>query len=711
MNGDGTPRRSERTSGRERVDYRESSMECDTQSDNNEDDRSATLSYRLKLHVADPRYITSSEDGNRVDVICTVEQVKELIARKATAEDGIAAIWLTMAEMGFSLTEEQDEVVCAKDVKEGKITDRFLAPAISRFATDTWSMNRQTADVKRKLEDLHQRWGRTNKISNSENIKAQADNEAKVTKKFIRIIQWKDLPWERDSIARAANDPEHIPDCNIKAMVGQHFLFHEPIPRAINGQGYLRVTTKSLWWQHEQFPKVWTEEGLSTCIENGYQWTINSTTWNHLRVQWQGQPLDLLRCIHEEVHLQNTLEASGYRSPTWRILRALQSCSKAKVLVGESMITAAPFFEGAGRPSKPYWGPQQGRRVILWESLSPESQQRCLTELQNDEEWVVWCKANPKDKAAQTFREYGKCIFEGKRAKVTQANDNQEGSSGGKHVTRARGWWKRGDVDACAVQTNMQCWVSNNMIFDDEQVATQLSEAWEHDSSKDELNVVLQGLEQHFWRGTEAGWLGCYNFAEETWAGDGSVHNRSMGAGSVCLQRPGLSLTVRVGREEEGVSSLRAELAAIARTLQATPVASDLLYLCDSEAALNKISQWIGSGPRTTLAGDANADIMMTIIECLRERVLRGARTFMVKIKAHRGEPLNEKADTQAENARQLSPECQQWTTRTQRMTYEWEDSNGIRHVTAWSKAVRNAMLRGGAEYQKQRVLDRAGTN
>jgi hypothetical protein len=148
----------------------------------------------------------------------------------------------------------------------------------------------------------------------------------------------------------------------------QHFLFHELIPRAINGQGYLRVTTKSLWWQHEQFPKVWTAEGLSTCSENGYQWTINSTMWNHLRVQWQGHPLDLLRQIHEEVHLQNTLEASGYRSPTWRILRALQSCSKAKVLIGESMITAAPFFEGEGRPSNPYWGPQQGRRVILWES-------------------------------------------------------------------------------------------------------------------------------------------------------------------------------------------------------------------------------------------------------------------------------------------------------------------------------------------------------
>ena len=72
-----------------------------------------------------------------------------------------------------------------------------------------------------------------------------------------------------------------------------------------------------------------------------------------------------------------------------------------------------------------------------------------------------------------------------------------------------------------------------------------------------------------------------------------------------------------------------------------------------------------GSGPRTTLAGDANADIMTTIVECVRERVMRGARTFMVKVKAHRGEPLNERADSQVENTRQLPPECRQWTTRT----------------------------------------------
>ena len=110
------------------------------------------------------------------------------------------------------------------------------------------------------------------------------------------------------------------------------------------------------------------------------------------------------------------------------------------------------------------------------------------------------------------------------------------------------------------------------------------------------MNIVLQGLEQNFWKGMEAGWMGCYDFPRETWAGDGSANKGVMGPGSVCFQRPGRNLVVRVGREEEGVSSLRP----------------------DSEAALSQVSRWIGSGPRTTLADDPNADIMTSIIECVR---------------------------------------------------------------------------------------------
>jgi len=146
----------------------------------------------------------------------------------------------------------------------------------------------------------------------------------------------------------------------------------------------------------------------------------------------------------------------------------------------------------------------------LWESLSPEDQERYHLDLQKDANWVIWCKAKPKDIVTQAFRTYGNCIFDGKRTNLKQTDDIHEESMGGKHVTRARSWWKRGDVSACAAQTNMQCWVHRDALINDAQVETSLREAWEHEGSKDEKNIVLQGPEQYFWKGTErkrAGWV------------------------------------------------------------------------------------------------------------------------------------------------------------------------------------------------------------
>ena len=449
--------------------------ESETRSDSDDDGSDGRLFYGLKLRAADPRYITHGDDRDRGDVLITLAQARELILGKQKSEERVATVWLTTAEMGFSLTEEPNEILCPKDVRGGKGVDRFLAPAISQFVTNTLAgigggadRDQQAQDVWRELVHLHHRWGKISKITEGDNIREQACNDANASGQFTRIVQRKNLPWEKDSIAKMAYDPAHIQDCNVQASVGKHFLFNEPIPKGVNGRGYLRVTKKSLWWQHEQFPNVWTSEGLTTCMENGYQWTVNSTTWNHLQTMWQAPPLDLLRLIYEETHHQTILEASGYRSPTWCILRALQAIFQANVVVGESTITAAPFFEGAGRPSKSFWGPQQGRRVILWESLRPEDQEKCLTELQSDRHWVIWCKAKPKDMAAQLFREYGKCVFVGKCTRQKQVGESQAESSGGKHVTRAKGWWKRGDVAACAAQTNMHCWVHQDALLNEE---------------------------------------------------------------------------------------------------------------------------------------------------------------------------------------------------------------------------------------------------
>jgi hypothetical protein len=159
-----------------------------------------------------------------------------------------------------------------------------------------------------------------------------------------------------------------------------------------------------------------------------------------------------------------------------------------KMVVGESAVTAASFFESAGRPSKPFGGAQQGNKLIFWE----------------------------KDKGEQAFREHSRRIFTGECKELKRDSDSREETSGGKHVTRARSWWKRGDVSACADQINMECWVHQDIILDDDKANQSSKEAWEQGDNKDELTKDLQGPERQFWLGTAAGRLGCYDFPGET---------------------------------------------------------------------------------------------------------------------------------------------------------------------------------------------------
>ena len=117
------------------------------------------------MRAADPRYLTPGDDGNRRDILLTMAQVKELITVRLRSEEEVATVWLTTSEMGFSLTDEPNTVVCPKDVREGKVCDRYLAPAISEFVTNTLTKTdvgtetgQQSSDVWRELVSLHRRW-------------------------------------------------------------------------------------------------------------------------------------------------------------------------------------------------------------------------------------------------------------------------------------------------------------------------------------------------------------------------------------------------------------------------------------------------------------------------------------------------------------------------------------------------------------------------
>jgi hypothetical protein len=202
-----------------------------------------------------------------------------------------------------------------------------------------------------------------------------------------------------------------VPDVDIAAQVGRDFFLDEKIPRHKSGKGYLRVVEHLIMWKETAASKIFTYQGLTTCTQVDKSWTMSST-YNHLR-QGREKKSDLGTLIRAEVEFQERLEATGYRSPTWRVLRALQSMLSAVQLQGESAVTAAPFFSSAGRRKTRFWGNEQGQTVFLWEGLGEEGRGECERVIHTHKDWVVWRRALPMkgDRTPRGFEHVGKAIF------------------------------------------------------------------------------------------------------------------------------------------------------------------------------------------------------------------------------------------------------------------------------------------------------------
>jgi hypothetical protein len=96
-----------------------------------------------------------------------------------------------------------------------------------------------------------------------------------------------------------------------------------------------------------------------------------------------------------------------------------------------------------------------------------------------------------------------------------------------------------------------------------------------------------------------------------------------------------------VGREDEGVSSTRPEMVALTECLEDHGDDISLLHLTDSETILQAIHRWIGCGAKLNLSKSPDADVLKRIITKLQKRVLAGAATLLVKVKAHRNRSIS----------------------------------------------------------------------
>jgi len=112
----------------------------------------------------------------------------------------------------------------------------------------------------------------------------------------------------------------------------------------------------------------------------------------------------------------------------------------------------------------------------------------------------------------------------------------------------------------------------------------------------------------------------------------------------------------QLGRGDECNFSNRAELGAACLALEDTKRQQDrkpVILLSDSACFLSSSQKWTGEGKSPFMHGNLDANIMRDIVQLLRERIKEGLRTIFIKIKAHRGDPLNELADRWADEGRQ----------------------------------------------------------
>jgi hypothetical protein len=86
--------------------------------------------------------------------------------------------------MGFSLTDEPHMVIFSRDVR-GTITDRYLAPAISKFAIAIQAeeereptLDPEEKELRREIVNLHQRWGKVTEESTNDETKERARRSA-----------------------------------------------------------------------------------------------------------------------------------------------------------------------------------------------------------------------------------------------------------------------------------------------------------------------------------------------------------------------------------------------------------------------------------------------------------------------------------------------------------------------------------------------------
>ncbi len=377
--------------------------------------------------------------------------------------------------------------------------------------------------------------------------------------------------------------------------------------------------------------------------------------------------------IHDSCRTQSLLESTGVFTPTRHILQAIRLTWMVDRVHVLPAVEDPSIFPSVSRNDDIWWGSQDMKTVYLWDSMDDQDRQNTMTALKESTVRTIW---KTKDK------KWTSLLRQVRYHQLLDMHKNKQSECWGFKI---KGWWRRGDI------------------------------------------VDLEGNEKLYWLGTESGLIGAFGFSGACTAGDGSCDppTRSMGAGfcnfrslrwntntplaQPLLQEQGTRDSRKVGREEEGLNSNHPELVDLRECLEEHEDHVDLLYLTDNEASLQVIHKWIGCGAKMSLFKSPDTDILKVIIFKLQKRVEAGAVTLLIKVKAHRGDPLNEEADIRAELGRRKEYKETIWDDLSDRTVYQWSAKQGTTKVlrtSVWTDTVHNYIRRKAGNIEVFKTLE-----
>jgi hypothetical protein len=97
---------------------------------------------------------------------------------------------------------------------------------------------------------------------------------------------------------------------------------------------------------------------------------------------------------------------------------------------------------------------------------------------------------------------------------------------------------------------------------------------------------------------------------------------------------------------------------------------------------------------------------MIRLLQCMSpgirtsyETVRNGVVTLLVKVKSHRGDPLNEETDIRLVMGRRKEQNEVRWNSPTNRTIYQWAVGQNTRSTT-WTNTVRNRFHKKAGEIE-----------